>query len=242
MIQYPGYIDTSINADEIQLLETSLKLSIKSPKNFIPINYDTFYLDFYNYGTVLFPIKQTLQRYLFNKYGFFSVIYVDLPKSLSTDPYSFYVLNKVVKDKRYWVMDCRLEMLTQNISSHLLTYMVTMFRKLYKDAYGDNEYRDDYHKRTQITEYDCEQLLRNIVLVGNPREFCNLMRNLVKQEGKYIPTENDKFNLHGDDGIQKKRFKEKEETDIIDIIKELFDNIPAQTAVDFFRSKNFITS
>ena len=47
--------------------------------------------------------------------------------------------------------------------------------------------------------------------------------------------ENDKFNLYGDDSLQRKRFHDKEDVDLVDIIKQLFDDISSEQAVDFYR-------
>lgn len=60
---------------------------------------------------------------------------------------------------------------------------------------------------------------------------------MVVSKATYIPTENDKFNLYGDDSLQRKRFHEKEDADLVDIIKQLFDDITSIQAVDFYRSR-----
>jgi hypothetical protein len=160
-----------------------------------------------------------------------------MPKNTEDDPYSFYVLDKVSKEKRYWKMDCRLEDLSGNLSYNILPYMIGMFRKLYRDVFGDNDFRSDFSRKCQLTECDCEQLLQNIILVGQPKEFYNIVRSIVKNKATYMPTENDKFNLYGDDALQRKRFHEKEDVDIVDIIKQLFDDISSEEAVDFYRSR-----
>jgi hypothetical protein len=51
------------------------------------------------------------------------------------------------------------------------------------------------------------------------------------------PTENDKFNLTGDDALQRRRFQEKEDVDLAEAIKLLFDGISSEDAVDFVRSR-----
>ena len=188
-------------------------------------------------GFVLLPLRKNLTRYLFNKYDFNNVIYLPLPKNSEDDPFSFYILERVNKDKRYWKMDCRLEVMSNNIITHVLPYLISMFRKLYHDVFGDNEFRQDYNKKTQLTECDCEQLLQNIILMGQPKEFCNIVRNLVKDKATYYPTEKDKFNLYGDDSLQRKRFQEREEIELVEIIKQLFDGITAEETVDFYRSR-----
>ena len=115
--------------------------------------------------------------------------------------------------------------------------MISMFRKLYRDVFGDNDFRKDYNSKCQLTECDCEQLLQNIITVGQPKDFYNIVRTIVKNKATYTPTENDKFNLYGDDSLQRKRFHDKEDIDLVDIIKQLFDDITSEEAVDFYRSR-----
>jgi hypothetical protein len=89
-----------------------------------------------------------------------------------------------------------------------------------------------------LTEYDCEQLLQSIHILSKPKEFNNLLRNSIKKFCIYSPTLNDKFNLHGDDNVQKKRFsKLKDDAEmLVESVKMLFDNITSADAVDFCRT------
>jgi hypothetical protein len=134
-------------------------------------------------------------------------------------------------------MDCRLEDFSNNLINNILPYMINIFRNLYRDVFNDNEFRPKFNEYCQLTECDCEQLLQNIILMGQPKEFCNIIRNKVKIKAVYHPTENDKFNIIGDDTLQRKRFQHKEEIDLIDILKQLFDGISSEEAVDFYRSR-----
>ena len=237
LITYGSYTQTHIEIDEIQKLEISLELEKYSPKEYVQYDSVAFVNYFNNYGLVLFSLKKNLERYLFNRYDFWNVVYLQLPKNTKDDPYSFYILERVIKEKRYWKMDCRLEDLSSNLISSILPIMIGMFRKLYKDVFGDNDFRNDYSSKCQITECDCEQLLQNIILISKPKEFYNLVRGMVVSKATYIPTENDKFNLYGDDSLQRKRFHDKEDVDLVDIIKQLFDDITSVQAVDFYRSR-----
>ena len=208
IIRYQNYINSHLEVEDLELLLENLKLHINFPKKFNPYNNKWFCEKLYNYSIVVFPIEKIIKYFLYNYYNFFNIIYLPLPKSLEKDPYSFYILEKVNKNKRYWSMDCRLEELGSNISNNILPYMIDKFRKIYYDVFGDNTFRKDYNK-TEITEYDCEQLIQNIILLSQPIKFCNLLRFSVYKEAKYIPTENDKFNLYGDDILQKKKFQKK---------------------------------
>ena len=237
LISYGSYTQTHIEIDEIQKLEISLELEKYSPKEYVQYDSVVFVNSFHNYGLVLFSMKKNLERYLFNRYDFWNVVYLQLPKNNKDDPYSFYILERVTKEKRYWKMDCRLEDLSSNLISSILPIMIGMFRKLYKDVFGDNDFRNDFSSKCQITECDCEQLLQNIILISQPKIFYNLVREMVVSKATYIPTENDKFNLYGDDSLQRKRFHDKEDVDLVDIIKQLFDDITSVQAVDFYRSR-----
>jgi hypothetical protein len=237
LIFYGNYTQTHIEIDEIQKLDTVLDLEKQFPKEYVPYDSIKFFNCFYNYGLVLFTFKKNLERYLFNRYELFNVIYLPLPKNTDDDPYSFFVLDKVNKEKRYWKMDCRLEDLTTSLIANVLPYMISMFKKLYRDVFGDNDFRSDFKNKCQLTEYDCEQLVQNIILLAQPKEFCIVLRLIVKKKATYIPTENDKFNLYGDDALQRKRFHDKEDVDLVDIIKQLFDVISSEQAVDFYRSR-----
>ena len=237
LISYGNYTQSHLEIDEIEKLDKVLDLGKQCSKQYTVYNSLTIFNCFYNYGVILFPIKKNLERYLFNRYDLWNIIYLPLPKNTDDDPYSFYVLERLSKEKRYWKMDCRLEDLSSNLIANILPYMISMFRKLYRDVFGDNDFRKDYSSKCQITECDCEQLLQNIISVGQPKDFYNIVRTIVKNKATYTPTENDKFNLYGDDSLQRKRFHDKEDIDLVDIIKQLFDDISSEEAVDFYRSR-----
>ena len=237
LISYGNYTQSHLEIDEIEKLDKVLDLAKQSSKQYTVYNSLTIFNCFYNYGVILFPIKKNLERYLFNSYDLWNIIYLPLPKNTDDDPYSFYVLDRISKEKRYWKMDCRLEDLSSNLISNVLPYMISMFRKLYRDVFGDNDFRKDFSSKCQITECDCEQLLQNIITVGQPKDFYNIVRTIVKNKATYTPTENDKFNLYGDDSLQRKRFHDKEDIDLVDILKQLFDDISSEEAVDFYRSR-----
>ena len=237
LISYGDYTNTHIEIDEIMKIGVVLDVYSKTEKEYTPYDAKNIYNLFYNYGTVLFPIKINIERYLFNRYGLNNLIYLPLPKNTEHDPYSFYTLESVKDKKRNWQMDCRLEEISTNIIANILPYIISMFRKIYKDVFNDNEFRKDFLKRSQITECECEQLLQNIHLLSHPQEFSKQLRKWVKTISTFTPSENDKFNICSDDSLQRKRFAEKEDIDMVDIIKQLFDGISSEDAVDFIRTR-----
>lgn len=236
ILKYSTYVNTEFDIDEMQKLKMSLNYFREMPPYYSVFNSKLFFAKFYNYSSVIFTIKDNIERYLFNPYNFNNIIYVPLKNSTENDPYSFYTLESTSKEKRFWVMDCRLEDFSNNIINNIRPYLIKEFRQIYYDIFHDNEFRENYISTNSVTEIDCEQLLQNIYTISNMKDFCLLLRNIVKNNSTYIPTENDKFDFHGDDNIQKKRFTNtKENSDVVDIIKLLFDNISSQDAVDFYR-------
>lgn len=237
ILQYNNYINTELEMDDIQKLKKSLSIFNTSPEFYTKFNCVDFFKKFFNYGSAIFSLKESIDLYLFNTYDFNNVIYTPLKQSTDKDPYSFYVLESINKEKRYWKMDCRLEDLSNNFIYNIKPYLIKLFRKIYFDVFHDNLYRKDYKTTNVITEYDCEQLLQNIYTMGSQRKFCCFLRNIVKQKATYIPTEKDKFNIYGDDNLQKKRFSkinEKEiSDDMIQLTRLLFDGISIEEAVDF---------
>lgn len=233
------YTTMSLEYDHIESLSSCLDFSIVSPVEYTPFDYDSFFKKFHNYGSVIFSIKDLIPKYLFNPYGFNNYIYMPLSKSLEDDPYSYYKLSRFSDEgKRLWDMDCRAETLSNNFISDLRPYLTLIFRKIYYDIFHDNDYRPNFSNEAIIAETDCEQLIKNILLLGNPIECCNLFRRIIKEKASNDgQMKKDKWNIYADDEFQKKRFRKNNNPDILDIIKPLFDNISTEQAVDFYRDK-----
>jgi hypothetical protein len=83
-------------------------------------------------------------------------------------------LEKIKEDKRCWKMECRLEDFSTDFADNVLPYCISLFRKIYKDVFEDNIYRPDYMTKSQILEFDCEQLVQNIILLAQPIKVFSL--------------------------------------------------------------------
>ena len=238
LVSYPGYTAFQLDVEQQQRLAQVLELSANHDQMFVPWDLKTFCEQFYNYGVVVFPLERMLRWFLFNKYDFWNVIYLPLPKSSDDDPYSFYVLRAIGNNEtRRWDMDCRLDDFSCDLIAGLLPHMIETFRKLYRDAFGDNDFRPRYTEDCHFTGEDCEQLAQNIVLLAQPRKFCAKLRAVVKDRATYQPTEKDKFNIFGDDSLQRKNFQTDDNPEIGDVVKQLFDEMSTDDAVDFYRAR-----
>ena len=239
LIQYGNYYDIALDTDEYFNLKTCLELFPKNPKYYVPFVFNDFIKKFYNYGSVIIPLKNCIEMYIINRYEFNNIIYLPLKQSLEQDPYSFYILEGVVKDKRFWKMDCRLVDFTDSLIVNLRQYLINVFRHIYQNIFNDNDYRDDFSTKTILLETDGKQLLQNIFMLCNPKHIYNQVREVIVRKSTHMPTENDRFNLYGDDIVIKKRFlNNKDNTDVVELVKLLFDNITYESAVDLYRNFN----
>lgn len=229
-LRYGDYTRSYLEINEMNKFKKSLMLSIDC-KKLKPYSNNSFCQKFYNYGVVIFPIQELIAKYICN-----NIIYVPLEKSTKDDPYSFYTLVKITEKKRFWQMDCRLEYFTNNFIAQILPYLITKFRQIYNDVFHDNCYRENYKMQSQILECDCEQLLQNIIFLTDTKKVCNFLREKIKEINTYQPSQIDKFDLRGDDILQRKRFHKKTNVDMTENIKLLFDNITAEIAVDLYRA------
>jgi hypothetical protein len=235
ILYYDSYFNSYIEVDEIEKFKLLLENNIEHPKELVPFDENKIYKYFLNYSIVLFPLSKLFEMFLFNKYKFNNIIYLPLAKSSLDNPYSFYTLEKIHNDKRYWKMDCRLDYFSCSLITNLSDHMIKTFRTIYKDVFGDNEYREKYVYNCQITECDLEQLLENILVLSKPKQFCIQLQKLIVKNSKYIPGDNDKFNLSGDDSLQRKRFIELEDVDGCEIYRRIFDNITIEKSIDLYR-------
>ena len=235
---YSGYTNVNIEVDEVQKFGLALEILIEHEKQFVPYNKDIFFNNIKNYSLSLFELRECIERCLVNRYGFQNVIYIPRPNSTSSDPFSFYTLANV-GEIRKWKMICRLEDFSIDFVDTVLPYCITLFRKVYKDVFNDNIYRVDYMSKSQITEFDCEQLIQNIILLSQPMSLCKMFQNIIQTKCTITPTEYDKFDLYGDDKFQQKRFisTKDDDSDTYQVIRRLFDGISNDDAIHVINSR-----
>ena len=241
LIHYEGYIDISIEVDELQKFGLVLGILVHHDKNFVPYDKQLFFKNIKNYGLSLFELPECIQRCLVNIYGCHNIIYVNRDNSKQiSDPYSFYILDNVKDSNRLWKMECRLEDFTLDFINSLLPYCIHLFRTIYKDVFTDNIYRPDYIYKSQITEFDCEQLLQNIILLSKPNLLFKTLQQIIINNCTFTITEIDKFDFHGDDKLQQKRLAKAidKDEDIYEVFKRLFDQISIDDCIHLLSSKN----
>ena len=238
LLQCNGYTDTYLDTEDVSQFGKVLCERLPPIEGFHPLDLENFYRRVMNPSISFFTVRDILNAELQNLYGCNQIIYVDLPKSLKEDPYSFYILEKLDGDTRCWKMDCRMENIAMDLAENLVQYCIKRFTKIYRDIFGDNDYRENWENENQVTEYDCRSLLLNIITISNLFKMCKIIQELVKEHTTYVPTFNDKFNLVGDDAIQRKRFVDMQKNDYMDQIKDnlgqLFDKVTDREIVEIY--------
>ncbi len=238
LLQCNGYTDTYLDAEDVSQFGKILSERLPSTEEFYPFDLENFYRRVMNPSVAFFTVKDILNTELRNIYGCNQIVYVDLLKSSKEDPYSFYILEKLDGDIRYWKMGCRMENISTDLAENLAQYCIKKFTKIYRDIFGDNDYRENWESENQVTEYDCGSLVRNIITLSNPFKTCKIMQELVKEHATFVPTSNDKFNLLGDDAIQRKRFVTMRKNNYMEQIKEnlgqLFDKVTDQEIIKIY--------
>lgn len=237
LISYQNYQNTSIEVDEIDMMLTTVSNFNRDIHDYVPFNMDRLMKKISNYSCALFSFDNLINHVLFNPNGYNNYIYYQVKTERKNDLFSFYFLDSITRGKRIWKMDCRLEGLATNIINIVLPYMISMFRKLYKDTFQDNTYRSNYSSISQLMEIDCEQLFKNIFLIGHQKQFRYYLMNKIVEKASYTQTENDKFNILTDDSLQRNKFKTEKETDFREVIISLFDDIGFEDIVELYRSK-----
>lgn len=239
LLFYNGYYNTSVTLDDCERLKLALSVTTVHPKEYKSFKKETVFKQLQNYSIALFPLKECMKRVLVNRYGFHNLTYFSFRKSTKEDPYSFYTLEKVEKGTRFWKMECRLEDFCHDVVNGLRSYCVFLFRRIYFDIFGDNDYREDFSQNCQIMSEDCEQLLQNIYILSCPIPFRNTMKEFVMENATVQPTEFDKCHLMADDKIQQRRLKNEKENDEeeITVAKQLFDGISTENALGLWADR-----
>jgi hypothetical protein len=241
-IHYEGYTNISIDIDDVQKFGLVLDILAHHEKQFVPYDNKVFFKSVKNYGLSLFELHECVEKCLINKYGFHNIIYLDRKQNNNKkgSPYSFYSLNTVKGHHRNWKMECRLEDFTLDFIDNVLPYCISLFRKIYKDVFTDNVYREDYMYKSQITEFDCEQLIQNIISLSKPNSLCKVFQQIIVNNCTLDCTETDKFNFYADDKLQQKRLESSIDTedDISSVFKQLFDGLSTEDALKLINIKS----
>ena len=229
LILFEGYTSSTIDIDDLKKFEKSIEL-LYPETECVPFKHQDFLKNFKTYGLAVMDIKDYFEKMTVRTNGCWNVIYLPIAKSSLDDPYSFYYLDKIDKDKdkRHWKMICRLEDLSNDIIDSTVPFCIQLARQIYRDVFNDNSYRRDFSAKSTILNSEFLQLLHNIRAMSNPIKFCKTLQSVVIGSCTYTSNEKDKFNLSADDKVQQKKFNVVDKHDnsvFANTIHQLFDDI-----------------
>ena len=235
LVFHQGFQNQTLSADEIAKYGRCLVLSAKHAKTTRTFVFDSFYEYFTNFSLALFSVVDIFEMYVANPYGFKNLCFV----YFGTDnDYSFYHLEKYDGVTRYWGMDCRLESIGMKLIEVVRSYCTTLFRKIYKTCFNTNDYIEGYRSKFTVLEFDCEQLLRNILSTIHFNNFIKGLCNVLKKQCTLVPTSNDKFSSCTDNEEQAISFRRYElsKADIVATIETIFDNINESQCLELYKT------
>lgn len=219
-----GYHKQALEVDDISKFKLCQKLNINHKQTFQPFDQSELVQYLLNYTLSFCTISELVRNFINNPYLKPNIIYLKTPND---DGFAFYTLVKVEKNKRYWKMDCRLENLTLDLAECIREYCISLFRTFYKSAMDTNVYVNDYQSRCCITEYECEQLLQNIIIATDFFKLNSVLKSEVVTYCSYTADSGDKFDLKNEDKEQVENFKNHALTEdtIHCVLNRLFDSL-----------------
>jgi hypothetical protein len=241
LLFYGNYYDDNIDTKEINMFKLTLEINQNYPKRLTPFNYDEFYNKINNFGLALISLKNILNKNLINPYNVNSIVFIGENKG--NDPFSFYILDKIEDNYRYWNMDCRLYNFVSKLREILKGFCIKIFKKIYFDIFSSNKYIKNFEEKSSIFSQDCEQLLQNIFFCCNEEEFWTFITELIYEKCNHKITKYDKMNIKADDKCVKTDFKNVKENgiklkrkEIVEILNQIFENISEEDK-EYFLNK-----
>lgn len=235
MIYYEGFDTTNIDIEHIKFIKecNQIKSSNTIQQNVYNIDNLINYMTTYN--VCFIDIKELIDTFI--RYST-TLVYLDIKKSTPEDPYSFYYLETITKNKKKWRMDCRLDDMVTDFEGKFREYCVKTFRMIYFKIFGDNEYRSNIFKSNEIFQYECKTLIKNLVFSCNYLRLVRYFQSSIIKFHTYEKSENDVFGLKSDCKFTRDQFAKYKETDYkneeYNSMSLLFDNIEKEQLLEIY--------
>jgi hypothetical protein len=219
LFEYEKYTDIELIGTDIE----NFKLMLQK-KNTVLRPYTSNFDTLLNYGLVVCSLREAVSYYLTGNI-------IRLEDTIS-NPYKFYSLETITDDKRKWKLDSRLEIIGLEIRDIIQTYLINIFKKLYKNIFEDNDYRENYRESNIVFKQEGDNILNSLNIISKPINFIIYIQEIIPV---YNPTKIDEFDLSFDDFIQREKFEnyKYEKSNFSEIINLLFDNITSSQINEF---------
>ena len=165
-----GKRSKALCADDIQLL----RYAYLKPMGPI-FDYSSLLTNCMDYRLCILPVSKVIKRGLLSCGG--SIVH--RKGSL------FYTAESVGE----WRLDGSLDALTRKLIVNLSQYMVTLFKRFYREDMGSNDFDQEHIDKMGV---ECQQLLSNLKVLNNYIKINIFIRNVVT---KFFPNKKGVFNL-----------------------------------------------
>jgi hypothetical protein len=176
------------------LREVELRCYMKPPE-LKPFDFDDIVRHCCIPSLLCLPIDIVIEYGLVGPYKNNSIGFLKPQKTFSVH-WSFYNLKNINSDGvRFWVLDNKLWMLTDNMLSTMTSYIIRIFRTFYYEYYGSNKFHQYFWLASFNNHYDAFlNMMNNISFLSNHEAFHNFLINVLIAKSTLIPTEYDFFN------------------------------------------------
>ena len=234
LIKSDRYYIEHLTMDDIQKFNISLEYKLH-PKKYTVFNIEHVIQPYILQGLTVNSLRKFLNTVMINPYGFPNIIYQSQKED--KDPFKFYVLESINDNDRMWKLENRLYSLSLSISNLLLKNCVIMFRQIYKDIFGDYDYRESYltECKSEMMNQEGQQLIHTIYQLSQVKSFNKILQNVVLEKASQQSTKNDKYDARSDNSVVKRQFREMTDSieDFHTQLNKIFDNITVEEVKSF---------
>lgn len=113
--------------------------------------------------------------------------------NINDEPWSFFIIQKILPGgTRLWVLDYKLEKITEKIRISILNYQTQLFKVFYQACFGDNKFRENFWESTQTDVF--KNMFQNFSFLSDLESFHKFITSIILEKSCLIPTQYDFFN------------------------------------------------
>ena len=233
LLSYKNYCNYNIDIDSVMQVQQIIQITQWYDTDKIKPYDINIYNEICNYNLAIVDLTEYLTSVFSSDNS--SIVYIKVPKSKKQDPFSFYQYIETINGVKQWRMDCRLQELSMDLIKILLPYCTKLYKKIYKDTYHDNTFRESHSFDLINTEGD--QLIRNICVLSSIYRISKILQGIIIKYHTYtFDKTKDKLLTHSDDPNQLEGYnilKDEVNCDIKNNISSLFDHHHKKSILEF---------
>lgn len=179
-----------------QWLLASIESRTTDQKEYVPFIPQDFKKNFDNPYFLFLNPELIMKSFLVSRYGFHNFVFVNTHNTQRDDPHTFYMLDKINGNKRYWKIDDRMFIFCMDMIEELKTLYSRHYKLIYHQKFGTNEYIEGSEDSlSDLTR----SVVTNIITLSDTYKFIKYCQNILIGWCQYTPTSNDIFDVFVED-------------------------------------------